>query len=56
MTFELVSIAITPIPILRRIERSYFGRNSNFFSLSEKRDDMFPKGNWAAERRALEEI
>lgn len=44
--FQVGGMAITPTPIQKWAGRSYFGKD----------DDKFPKGDWAAERKALEEV
>ena len=54
MTLQMVAITLTPTPMQRWAARSYFGRDSSFLSLSGKRDDMFPKGDWKAELEGLE--
>lgn len=55
VTFQLGAIVLTPSPMQRWAQRSYFGRDSSIFSMSGKRDDMFAKGDWAAELAGLQD-
>ena len=51
---QVTAIALTPTPMQRWVGRSYFGRDSSFFSANSKRDDMFKKGDWKAELEGLQ--
>jgi hypothetical protein len=55
MVVQIFAIALTPTTIQRWVARSYFGRKRSLLGSSdETRDDMFPKGNWAAEYAGLQ--
>jgi hypothetical protein len=49
VVFQIGAIALTPTDIQRWLGRSYFGRDGGII-FSGKRHDMFPKGDWSAER------
>jgi hypothetical protein len=44
---------MTLTPLQRWISRSYFGKDPGII-WDGKRDDMFEKGNWATEYKALQ--
>ncbi|OFA05505.1 T6SS effector BTH_I2691 family protein [Duganella sp. HH101] len=52
---QIGAIVLTPTDMQRWLGRSYFGRDGGLI-FSGKRDDMFKKGDWAAEKEALDEI
>jgi hypothetical protein len=55
VALQVGAVALTPTPMQRWLSRSYFGKDPSFFSWDGKRDDMFAKGDWAAEFKALQE-
>lgn len=55
VAFQVGAILLTPDDLQAWLGRSYFGLDGGIFSPG-KRDDMFPKGDWQAEKKALEEI
>ena len=52
---QVGAIVLTPSDIQRWLGRSYFGRDGAII-FPGKRDDMFKKGDWAAEKAALDEV
>ncbi|GJJ02303.1 hypothetical protein RugamoR64_28410 [Duganella rhizosphaerae] len=52
---QVGAIVLTPTDTQRWLGRSYFGRDGGLV-FSGKRDDMFKKGDWQAEKEALEEV
>ena len=53
VAFQLTAIALTPTPMQRWMGRSYFGKDPSWFDWDGKREDMFAKGDWKAESKAL---
>jgi hypothetical protein len=49
---QVAAIILTPSDLQRWLGRSYFGRDGGVI-FSGKRDDMFPKGDWKAEKMRL---
>lgn len=52
---QIGAVALTPTPIQRWLSRSYFGHDPSLLNWDGKRDDMFTKGDWASELKALQE-
>ena len=55
IVFQVGAIVLTPTKVQRWLGRSYFGRDGGLI-FSGKRDDMFAKGDWLAEKTELEAI
>ncbi|KQV82263.1 hypothetical protein ASD15_09420 [Massilia sp. Root351] len=55
VAIQVAAIVLTPNELQRWLGRSYFGRDGGFI-VQGKRDDMFAKGDWRAERAALDEV
>ena len=55
VAFQVGAILLTPDDLQAWLGRSYFGLDGGII-FSGKRDDMFPKGDWQAEKKALDEI
>lgn len=55
VAFQVGAILLTPDELQVWLGRSYFGRDGGII-FSGKRDDMFPKGDWETEKKALEEV
>jgi hypothetical protein len=55
VAFQVGAILLTPDELQMWLGRSYFGRDGGII-FSGKRDDMFPKGEWETEKKALEEV
>lgn len=53
--FQIAAVALTHTPIQRWLSRSYFGHDPSLLNWDGKRDDMFTKGDWASELKALQE-
>lgn len=52
---QIGAIVLTPTELQRWLGRSYFGRDGGLI-FSGKRDDMFKRGDWKAEKEALNEV
>lgn len=55
VAFQVGAILLTPDELQMCLGRSYFGRDGGII-FSGKRDDMFAKGEWETEKKALEEV
>ncbi|CAN7628804.1 hypothetical protein LJR289_004698 [Pseudoduganella sp. LjRoot289] len=55
VVLQVAAIVLTPNDLQRWLGRSYFGRDGGVI-VSGKRSDMFMKGDWKAERAALDEV
>jgi hypothetical protein len=55
VALQIGAVAITPTPMQRWLGRSYFGKDPSVLSWGGRRGDMFAKGDWAAEFKALQE-
>lgn len=55
IVFQVGAIVLTPTMVQRWIGRSYFGRDGGLI-FNGKRDDMFVKGDWIAEKKELEAL
>lgn len=55
VAFQVGAILLTPDDLQAWLGRSYFGLDGGII-FTGKRDDMFPKGDWQAEKKALEEV
>lgn len=55
IAFQVGAVALTPSDIQRWVSRSYFGKDPGII-WDGKRDDMFKKGDWAAELEALDAV
>jgi hypothetical protein len=55
VAFQVAAIILTPDDLQEWLAKSYFGLDGGLV-FPEKRNDMFPKGNWEIERKALEEV
>lgn len=55
VALQIGAIMLTPDEMEIWISRTYFGTGGGFLSIG-KRDDKFPKGDWLAEKGALEQL
>lgn len=55
VAFQVGAIILTPTDLQVWLARSYFGLDGGII-FSGKRDDMFPKGDWPAEKAALDKV
>jgi hypothetical protein len=55
VAFQVAAIVLTPDDLQEWLAKSYFGLDGGVI-FSDKRKDMFAKGNWEEERKALDEV
>jgi hypothetical protein len=55
VAFQVGAILLTPDDLQVWLGRSYFGTDGGIF-FTRQREDMFKKGDWIAEKSALEEL